>query len=380
MGPALARIPGHRPRRADPRADRRLPGQGAARDAAGASSRTAPRRRSRRSSRRSWMPVCACPRSSTTARWPASAMPKRRRPMSVRPRMNCCGCAEICGDHEPGRRRAAGRRDRGDRPGRLRRPHAAGTVRGGRRAPQRLGMDAAGIAAAAQVCRWLLTSRLVFIEDRNALSDRRRSDRGADVRHRRTAFGHNADARADVGRPGRAGAAVLGGDVSVAAARPGRRRRSAPRAGRRGLARDQRQDAQVAAQPSLQRHARRRPARRRAHLGVRLPGDDAHRVVAGADAVAGRRPGHRRHGAVPAAQGDAAAAAIPPAAKVLGAEGFSRLPAAGDVRGLSGRDAGLAAPRPGAGRRVAHDDDGRHRRRHRRAGRPARRWPRCTSS
>ncbi len=31
----------------------------------------------------------------------------------------------------------------------------------------RLGMDDAGIAAATQVCRWLLTSRLVFIEDRN---------------------------------------------------------------------------------------------------------------------------------------------------------------------------------------------------------------------
>jgi hypothetical protein len=30
-----------------------------------------------------------------------------------------------------------------------------------------LGMDAAGIAAAAQVCRWLLTSRLEFIEDRS---------------------------------------------------------------------------------------------------------------------------------------------------------------------------------------------------------------------
>ena len=30
-----------------------------------------------------------------------------------------------------------------------------------------LGMDTAGIAAAAQVCRWLLTSRLEFIEDRN---------------------------------------------------------------------------------------------------------------------------------------------------------------------------------------------------------------------
>ena len=30
-----------------------------------------------------------------------------------------------------------------------------------------LGMDDAGIASATQVCRWLLTSRLVFIEDRN---------------------------------------------------------------------------------------------------------------------------------------------------------------------------------------------------------------------
>jgi hypothetical protein len=30
-----------------------------------------------------------------------------------------------------------------------------------------LGMDAAGVAAAAEVCRWLLTSRLEFLEDRN---------------------------------------------------------------------------------------------------------------------------------------------------------------------------------------------------------------------
>jgi hypothetical protein len=32
----------------------------------------------------------------------------------------------------------------------------------------RLEMDGHGIAAAQQVCRWLLTSRLVFIEDRSA--------------------------------------------------------------------------------------------------------------------------------------------------------------------------------------------------------------------
>ena len=30
-----------------------------------------------------------------------------------------------------------------------------------------LGMDADGVREAAQVCRWLLTSRLEFIEDRN---------------------------------------------------------------------------------------------------------------------------------------------------------------------------------------------------------------------
>ena len=55
------------------------------------------------------------------------------------------------------------------------------------------------------------------------------------------------------------------------------------RARRRRLARDQREDAEVAAQPPLQRHARRRPARGRAHLGLRLPGDDADRLVARAD-------------------------------------------------------------------------------------------------
>jgi len=61
-----------------------------------------------------------------------------------------------------------------------------------------LGLDAKGIAAAAQVCGWLLTSRLEFIEDRNRYPHRRRSDRCADVRDRRTTFGHNTDACVDV--------------------------------------------------------------------------------------------------------------------------------------------------------------------------------------
>ena len=89
--------------------------------------------------------------------------------------------------------------------------------------------------------------------------------------------------------------------------------------------------------------------------------------------IAGRRTGHRRNGAVPATQGDAAATAIRPPAKILGTQRLSRLPAQRDVRDVSRRDAGLAAPRPGAGGRVAHDDDGRHHRRHRRARRSARR-------
>ena len=54
------------------------------------------------------------------------------------------------------------------------------------------------------------------------------------------------------------------------------------------LARDQHQAVEVAALPSLQRHARRRPARGRADVGVRLPGDDADGVVARADADARR--------------------------------------------------------------------------------------------
>ena len=61
-------------------------------------------------------------------------------------------------------------------------------------------------------------------------------------------------------------------------------------------------------------------------------------------------------------------------------KGFHGFRLTGALRRLSRRQPGLAASRPGTGRRVAHDDDGRHPRRHRRPGRPARRRRRCTSS
>ena len=54
-------------------------------------------------------------------------------------------------------------------------------------------------------------------------------------------------------------------------------------------------------------------------------------------------------------------------------KGFHGFRLAGVLRHLSRREAGLAAPRPGAGRGLAHDDDGRHPGRHRRPDRPARR-------
>jgi len=121
-----------------------------------------------------------------------------------------------------------------------------------------LGMDAAGIAAAAQVCRWLLTSRLEFIEDRD----------------RYPIADEVIDAPMFVTGEPRSGTtlmhAMMSVDPEARALRfwevmypsppPGLRiGRRAARTGRRRLARDQRQDAQVAAQPPLQRHARRRP-------------------------------------------------------------------------------------------------------------------------
>ena len=116
-----------------------------------------------------------------------------------------------------------------------------------------------------------------------ALSDRSGRDRPAGVRDRRAALGNHAAARAAVRRSERARAAVLGGHVPVAAAGPGRRRGSAPRAGRRRLARHREHDARAGWSPSVQRHARRRPARVRTHLGVRFPHDDAVRLVARPD-------------------------------------------------------------------------------------------------
>ena len=191
-------------------------------------------------------------------------------------------------------------------------------------------MDADGNRQAANVCRWLLTSRLEFIEDRNRypiadevidepmfVTGEPRS--GTTLMHALMSVDPHARA-------------LRFWEVMYPSPPPGLASRGDDRrgAGRRRLARDQRQDAQVAAQPPLQRHAGRRSARRRAHLGVRFPRDDAHRLVARPDAVAGRRSAHRRGGAISAAQGHAATAAIPPAAKALGTQGLSRVPAQGD--------------------------------------------------
>ena len=68
-------------------------------------------------------------------------------------------------------------------------------------------------------CHWLLTDRLKFFDDRKRYPHRRRGDRPADVRHRRAALGHHADACADVGRSRRARAALLGSHAPLAAAR-----------------------------------------------------------------------------------------------------------------------------------------------------------------
>ena len=80
-GRGLARLPGHRPGHADPRADRRLPGPGTTPRCCWLSYRTARRSRSPKSSRRLSMPAYGYPRSSITARWRASDTPPLRQPM-----------------------------------------------------------------------------------------------------------------------------------------------------------------------------------------------------------------------------------------------------------------------------------------------------------
>ena len=119
-----------------------------------------------------------------------------------------------------------------------------------------IGMDANGIDQAESVCHWLLTSRLEFIEDRYRYPIAAEVIDQPDVRDGRAALGHHAHARADGGGPARARAPVLGGDVPVTASRRHPAGRSPPGPGRRRLARDQREDAEMATQPPLQRHAR----------------------------------------------------------------------------------------------------------------------------
>ena len=157
-----------------------------------------------------------------------------------------------------------------------------------------LGMDADGWRQAADVCHWLLTARLEFFEDRKRypvadevierpmfVTGEPRS--GTTLMH--ALMSVDPDARA-----------LRFWEVMYPSPPPGLAGADDPRRARADA--DWReinaQDAEVAAQPSLQRHARRRPARGRTHLGVRLPGDDADRVVAGADADGGRGPADRR--------------------------------------------------------------------------------------
>ena len=120
--------------------------------------------------------------------------------MSARPKTNCCGCAEI----------VVTLLDAAELLGRRGRPKPGLRDYGDPTLPERfavavdhlngLGMDAdgdrrggAGMPMAADLAAGIHRRP-------QPLPDRRRGDRGADVRHRRTAFGHNADARADVGR------------------------------------------------------------------------------------------------------------------------------------------------------------------------------------
>ena len=233
-----------------------------------------------------------------------------------------------------------------------------------------IGMDADGARQAAAVCHWLLTSRLEFFEDRERYPVARGGDRPADVRDRRATFRHHADARADVGRSGCAGAAVLGGDVSVAAARALRRRRSAP----------------APADADWREINAKLPKWLHSHpyndmLGDGLPEDERtwafdfrvmtptawwrvpmQTVVGGLPTDPSRSTASTRRCCSSSNTTDRGNTGCSKASMGSGSRSSSRpIPMQSRV----------AAPRSGAGRGISHDDDGRHFGGHRRPDRPA---------
>ena len=120
----------------------------------------------------------------------------------------------------------------------------------------RLGLDAHGCRQAAEVCHWLLATRLEFFEDRNRhpvagevierpmfVTGEPRS--GTTLMH--ALMSVDPDARA-----------LRFWEVMYPSPPPGLTGDDDPRRARADadLARDQRQDAEMAAQPPVQRHAR----------------------------------------------------------------------------------------------------------------------------
>ena len=255
------------------------------------------------------------------------------RPRCARPRTNCC---TLCGGE---RHERQGTCSTPPRCSPRRRPTRAcptgATPRCPSASPSRSIISTAsawtptGSQQAATVCHWLLTSRLEFFEDRDRYPIADEVIERADVRDRRAALGYHADARADVGRSRCAGAAVLGGDVPVAAARCGR-----PPTIR----------AATAPTPTGARSTPRCRSGCTSHpyndmLGDGLPEDERtwafdFRVMTPTawwrvpmqTLVAGSADRCRR--AVPHSQDDAAAVPVQPAAEVLGAQGLPRLSAA----------------------------------------------------
>ena len=236
-----------------------------------------------------------------------------------------------------------------------------------------LGMDAAGVAAATEVCRWLLTSRLELLEDRNRypiaaetiaapmfVTGEPRS--GTTLMHALMSVDPHARA-------------LRFWEVMYPSPPPGL---AGPDDRRRARADDDWREINAKMPKWLHSHPYNDM------LGDGLPEDERtwafdfrvmtptawwrvpmQSLVGGlaVDATAQ----YRLHKAML----QQLQYARPRKYWVL--KGFHGFRLTRDVRGLSRCDAGLAASRPGAGGRIANDDDGRHRRRHRRPGRPARR-------
>ena len=177
-------LPGHRPGDVDPGAHRRVPRPRRARIDPGGRARTARRSRSPRTSRTTWTRVCGCRRSWIMAVWldsrtaAASADNVREAEDEL---MRLCGDMSMSSTLDAADMLRRAQAETGLTTTAIRRCRSVS------RWPSTISTASewtpTGARQAADVCHWLLTTRLGVLRGPQAISDRRRGDRAADVRH-----------------------------------------------------------------------------------------------------------------------------------------------------------------------------------------------------